>query len=152
MIFGTWNPEKILYQHLTVLSTLNPVYTIQPVVKPVVQAVWQPAVSCKKHPTTCQTGCQTGLTTGLTNTVWQPVECLYTRYSWLSNRLSNAFDNRFDNRLYRVNGAYQSTRTSAERLTTDMQVSLDWQQSQRYIRTSFLESDDLGRVAMLVLS
>jgi len=28
--------------------------------------------------------------------VWQPVECSYTRYSWLSNR----FDNRFNNRLY----------------------------------------------------
>jgi len=27
---------------------LNPVYTIQPVVKPVVQRVWQPAVSCKQ--------------------------------------------------------------------------------------------------------
>jgi len=47
------------------------VYTIQPVVKPVVK--W----------------------------VWQPVECLYTRY----NRLSKGFDNQFDNRLYRVNGA-----------------------------------------------
>jgi len=30
----------------------------------------------------------------------QPVECLYTRCSRLSNRLFN----RFDNRLYRVNG------------------------------------------------
>jgi len=72
MIFGTWNPEKILYQHLTVLSTLNPVYTIQPVVKPVVQPVWQPAVSCK----------QTS--------------------NRLSNRLSNGFDNRFDNRVERT--------------------------------------------------
>jgi len=40
------------------------VYTIQPFVKPVIKQVWQ------------------------------PVECLYTRY------------NRFDNRLYRVNGAF----------------------------------------------
>jgi len=32
--------------------------------------------------------------------VWQPVECLFTRYSWWSNRLYN----RLDNRLYRVNG------------------------------------------------
>jgi len=45
--------------------------TIQPVVKPIVKRVWQ------------------------------PVECLYTRYSRLLNRL----DNRFDNRLYRVHGA-----------------------------------------------
>ena len=43
-------------------ATSSPVYTIQPVVK--------------------------------------PVECLYTRY----NRLSNRLYNRFDNRLYRVNG------------------------------------------------
>jgi len=35
-----------------------------------------------------------------TSPVWQPVECLYTRY----NQLSNRFDNGFDNRLYRVNG------------------------------------------------
>ena len=73
-----------------------------------------------KHPTGCQTGCQMGLTTvlneqlfvqpvvkpscttGLTNTVWQPVECLYTRYSRLSRRLSNGFDNRFDNRVKRT--------------------------------------------------
>jgi len=86
-------------------------------------------VKLRLHDTTgCQIGCQTGLTTGLTtvlneqqlfiqpvvkpgsttgltNTVWQPVGCLYTRYSRLSNRLPNGFDNRFDNRLYRVNGA-----------------------------------------------
>ena len=45
--------------------------------------------------------------------VWQPVGCLFTRYSRLSNRLYNPvwqpvwqpFDNRFDNKLYRVNGA-----------------------------------------------
>jgi len=48
-----------------------------------------------KHPT----GCQTGLTTGC---VWQPVECLYTRYNRLSIRLSNGFDNRFDNRVERT--------------------------------------------------
>ena len=55
----------------------------------------------------CQTGCQTRLTmtTGCivyTNIkpVWQPVGCLFTRYSPLSNPLYN----RCDNRLYRVNG------------------------------------------------
>jgi len=40
------------------------------------------------------TGCQT---------VWQPVECLYTQY----NPFSNRFDKQFDNRLYRVNRALQ---------------------------------------------
>jgi len=55
---------------LTVVAgALNPVYTIQPV-EAVVKAVVQP--------------------------VWQPVGCLFTRCSRLSNR--------FDNRLYRVNG------------------------------------------------
>jgi len=77
---------------------LIPVYTIQPVVKPVVQPVWQP----------CWTNSRRSF-----NRVWQPVECLYTRYDWLSNR----FDNRFDNMLYRVSGTlvvtalvYQSTK------------------------------------------
>jgi len=61
---------------------LNPAYTIQLVVKRVVQPVWQPAVSCKKHPTRCQTGLTMGLTTGcivytniypVVKRVWQPV-------------------------------------------------------------------------------
>ena len=51
---------------------LSPIYTIQPVVKPVV------------------------------NPVWQPGKCLYTRYNRLSNRLSIRLPNLFDNRLYRV--------------------------------------------------
>jgi len=68
------------------------VYTIQPVVKPFVKRVWQ------------------------------PVECLCTRYNQLSNPFDNWFDNRlsyiqtfnrlwnrFDNRLYRVNGALVSS-------------------------------------------
>jgi len=42
--------------------SLSPVYTIQPVVIPVVKQVWQQVVSCK---------------------------CLYTRYNRLSNRLYN---------------------------------------------------------------
>jgi len=45
-------------------GSLKPVYTIQPVVKPVVIPVWQ------------------------------PVECLYARYNRLSNQLYNRFDNR----------------------------------------------------------
>jgi len=32
--------------------------------------------------------------------VWQPIGCLFTRYSWLSNRLCN----QFDNQLYCANG------------------------------------------------
>jgi len=35
-------------------------------------------------------------------TVWQPVECLYTRYNRLLNQLSYRSHNRLDNRLYRV--------------------------------------------------
>jgi len=41
----------------------RPVYTIQPVVKPVIH---NRLYRVNKHPTGCQTGCQTGLTTGLT--------------------------------------------------------------------------------------
>jgi len=50
--------------------------------------------------------------------VWQPVECLYTRY----NRLSN----RFDNRLYRINGAYQTCngKTVDDRHCSGLQRSL----------------------------
>ena len=68
-----------------------------------------------KHPTGCQTvvkpvnrvertvADRSTRLTGLT-TVWQPVGCLLTRYSRLSNRLYNY---RFDNRLYRVNGVLE---------------------------------------------
>ena len=96
---------------------LNPIYTIQTVVQP----VWQPAVSCNKHSTGCQTGLyirfdKHGLTTGwmfvymiqpvvkpVVKRVWQP--CWTNSCSF--SELSNQFDNRFDNRLYRVNGALQ---------------------------------------------
>jgi len=54
----------------------------------VVQPVWQPAVY------TIQPFVKL-----IVKWVWQPVECLYTRY----NRLSN----RFNNRLYRVKGALE---------------------------------------------
>ena len=36
--------------------------------------------------------------------VWQPVECSYTRYSWLSNR----FDNRFHNRVERTDCSFNT--------------------------------------------
>ena len=58
---------------------LSPVYTIQPVVKPVVIPVWQ------------------------------PVECLYTRY----NRLSNWLSNQFGNQLYRAYKHSTSCQTHA---------------------------------------
>jgi len=66
--------------------SLTPVYTIQPVVKP----VWQPAVSCKQT------------SNRLLN------RCLYTRYSRLTNlyRLSNGFDNRFDNYVERTDRSF----------------------------------------------
>jgi len=63
--------------------------------------------------------------------IWQPVECLYTRYNWLDNRLYRVYKqpvwqpvgclftrcsrfskqlyNQFDNQLYRVNGVLRQT-------------------------------------------
>ena len=66
-------------RHPQIPQLSSPVYTIPPVVKP------------------C-------LSNRLYNPVWQPVGCLFTRYS----RLSNPLYNRIDNRLYRVNGVSQS--------------------------------------------
>jgi len=119
------------YRHSTAtlsqhqLFVLYPVYTIQPVVN----SVWQPAVSCKQTSNRLSNGfdnCVERTATvhshctfnRLSNRVvqpavytiqsfvkpvvkwvWQPVECLYTRY----NRLSNWFDNR----LYHVNGVLE---------------------------------------------
>jgi len=79
-----WQPGKMF------------VYTIQPAVKPVVKPIWQTAVSCI-HPVVKP------VVKPVWQPVWQPVECLFTRYS----RLSNQMYNRFDNRLYRVNGVSQ---------------------------------------------
>jgi len=57
-------------ENITSLSLYNPVYTIQPVVKPVDNWLYNRfdnRLYCvNKHPIGCQTGCQTGLTTGLT--------------------------------------------------------------------------------------
>ena len=74
------------------MHPLYPVYTIQPVVKPVVQLVWQPAVSCKQtsnrlwdrfdnHVERTATVRSTGYQTGLYNRFDNR---LYTRYNWLS--------------------------------------------------------------------
>jgi len=103
---------------------LNPVYTVQPVVKLVVQPVWQPAVSCNrfdnrlcgvnKHPTGCLTGCQTSLTTGwmfvymiqlvvkpVVKRIWQPVwQPCWTNSTVRSTRLQqHGLTNTFDNQL-----------------------------------------------------
>jgi len=83
------------------LPYIYPVYTIQPVVKPVVQLVWQPAVSCKQtsnrlsnpfdnrlnvciHDTA---GCQTGLTTGLTTVLNEQTVRSTSCQTGLYNRL-----------------------------------------------------------------
>jgi len=84
---------------------INPVYTIQPVVIPVVK----PVVSWYKH----STGCQTRLTTSLTNgCILYTARCQTGCTTQFDNRLNEQwlfvqhgcqrFDNRFDNRLYRV--------------------------------------------------
>ena len=76
---------------------LNPVYTIQLVVKPVVQPVW------------------------LVQPVWQPALSCKQTSNRLSNRLSNGFDNRFDNRVERT--AVRSTGCQTglyNRLTTGL--------------------------------
>jgi len=107
----------------TPLLVLYPVYTIQPVVKPVIKPGFLYTIQPVVNP-----GCATGLTTVLneqplfinrveqTTTVHQPCgtnsHCsfnrlsnrvvhrfdnrLYTRYSQLSNRLLNGFDNRLN--------------------------------------------------------
>ena len=100
----------------------SPIYTIQPVVKP----VWQRDVSCiqifnrgfdnrlyrvyswlSNRLYRCTTrfdkrlneqlfvqhGCQTVFVKPVVQPVWQPVGCLFTRYSRLSNQLYNRFDN-----------------------------------------------------------
>ena len=83
----------------------NPVYMIQPFVKPVnwlynrFDNQLYTRYSCFVKP--------------VVKRVWQSVECLYTRYNRLSNRLSN----RFDNRLYRV---YKHSTDCQTRLTTGL--------------------------------
>jgi len=67
------------------ITFLNPVYTIQPVVKLVVQPVWQPAVSCKQ---TYNRFDKHGLTT-----ILKEQQCSFNR---LSIQLSNGFDNRLN--------------------------------------------------------
>jgi len=92
---------------------LYPVYMIQPVVNPVVQPDLTTGWTNSGCSVVRSTGCQTGLTTSW---VWQPVECLYTRY----NRLSN----RFDNRLYCVNGALQWWQMSTQHISGHFNVSV----------------------------
>jgi len=105
---------------LLLVLILSPIYTIQPVVELVVKPVdyqlyhvYKHSIGCQSSRTTLfdnrlneqwlfvQHGCQTRLTAGcivytniqpVVKPVCQPVGCLFTRYSRLSNR------------LYRVNG------------------------------------------------
>jgi len=86
---------------------LSPVYTIQPVVKPVVQLSnrFDNRVKCLY---TRYNRLSNPLSNRLYNAVWQPVERTAVRSTRLSNRLSNPFDNRYDNWLYRVNGVLES--------------------------------------------
>ena len=98
----SWNQFQIRQIDCITPKNLKPVsvktvYMIQPVVKfwqPVWQPCWTNSCSLNRLSNSC--------ITALTNTVWQPIECLYTRYSRLSNRLSNGIDNRFDNRVERT--------------------------------------------------
>jgi len=110
----------------------NPVYTIQPVVQP----VWQPAVSCKQtfnrlsnwfvrlsnwfdnrlnvciqDTARCQTSCQTGLTTVLNELFVQPVVklCLSNRVCQ-TGLINTVWQTPFDNRVERT--AVRSTRLS----------------------------------------
>ena len=77
------------------VAHLYPVYTIQPAVNTVVQPGWQQPVV---QPVVGFT-----MTIVRVQPVDQPVQCLYTRY----NRLSNRLFNQFDKRLYRINGVIQ---------------------------------------------
>jgi len=105
------------------------VYTIQPVVKPVVntvvkpvKSVWQPAVSCIQP--VVNPVVQPGLTTVLNEQLFIQHRCQtgwtntpFARY----NRLSNRLYNRFDNRLYRVNKHPTGYQTGCQTgLTTDL--------------------------------
>ena len=91
---GNWN------------GTLNPVYTIQSIVKPVVQPVWQPCWT-NSQCSVVKPGCTTGLTTG----------CIHDT-AVLSNRLSNGFDNRLNVCLHDTAGLQPVVKPV---------VQLDWQ-------------------------
>jgi len=71
-------------------SHIKSVYTIQPVVKPVVKRVWQPAASCKQTSNLLSNRLynRIAIEQPVVKPVWQPVECLYTRYNLLTNRLT----------------------------------------------------------------
>jgi len=82
-----------IIRNVTWIQHLSHVYTIQPVAKPVVKPVWQPVEgTVAVH--------STRFNRFDNRSGWQPVGCLFTRYSRLSSQLYN----RFDNWLYCVNG------------------------------------------------
>jgi len=81
---------------LDMLYFLNAAYMIQPAVTPVVQPIWQPAVSCKQtsnglttvlnqQPLFVQPVVKPGCTSGLTNTVQQPCWTNSCSFNQLSN-------------------------------------------------------------------
>ena len=83
------------------LRLFSPVYTIQPVVKPVVR-FGNRLYRVYKHSTDCQTRLTTGLSTGcIVYTAGCQTGCT-TRFD---SRLNEQY-NRIDNRLYRVNGVF----------------------------------------------
>jgi len=104
--FDCWHGQRKPHARWVQVS---PIYTTQPVVKPVVQLV----VSCiqtfnrlskpfHNHFDNRLYHVYNQLSNRLYNLVWQPVE---RTVAIRSARLSNQLYNRFDNRFYRVNGA-----------------------------------------------
>ena len=121
---------NVRFSWTAIFDHLSPVYTIQPVVKPLVKPDWQPVkflytrynrlsnllsnrydkrfdnrfYRVYKHPTSCQTGCTTGCS--IVQPVGQPAApCKLTPVvKPVDNRSDNQLYNRFDNRLYRLNG------------------------------------------------
>ena len=86
--------------------TLYPVYTIQPVVKPVWQPCWTNSHCSFNRLSNRVVYTIQPVVKRVWQPVWQPVvSCIQT-----FNRLSNQFDNRVHNRLYRVNGALRCPR------------------------------------------
>ena len=94
------------------------VYTIQQVVKPVVNRFDNRIERTAVRSTSCQTGLYNRFDKHGLTTVLKPAVILYTIQPFVKpvvkpvvsciqafTRLSNRFDNRFDDRLYRVNGA-----------------------------------------------
>jgi len=96
---------------------LSPVYTIQPVVKPVVQPGLTTVLNEQwlfvQHG--CQAGCQTGLTTSVT---------IGWMFVYTMQLVVKPVINRYDNRLYRVNWVLESDEWSKLVLDTSLVYSM----------------------------